>query len=94
MPKDQSKKRLETLREEIRGIDDEIIRLVVKRMDIAQGIGAAKRAAGVAILDAEREAFNHRHSKEIAAGALPGVLVDELTDLLAKWARDAQAKPK
>ncbi len=94
MPKDQSKKRLETLRDEIRGIDDEIIRLVVKRMDIAQGIGAAKRAAGVAILDAEREAFNRKHSKEIAAGVLPGALVDELTDLLAKWARDAQAKPK
>jgi chorismate mutase len=94
MPKDKSNKRLETLREELRGIDDEIIRLVVKRMDIARDIGARKRATGAAILDAEREAFNRKHSKDIAAGALSGTMVDELTDLLAKWARDIQEKAK
>jgi chorismate mutase len=94
MPNDKSNNRLETLREELRGIDDDIIRLVVKRMDIARRIGAAKRAVGAVILDAEREAFNRKHSKEIAAGAIPGAFVDELTHLLAKWARDVQGKPK
>ena len=69
MPTEQSKKRLDTLREELRGVDDDIIRLVVKRMEIVRGIGAVKRAAGTAVFDAEREAFNRKHGKEVAAGA-------------------------
>ena len=94
MPREQSKKRLETLRDELRGVDDDIVRLVVKRMEIVRDIGSVKRAAGVAVFDAEREAFNRKHGKEVAGGALPSAFVDELTDLLAKWARDIQAELK
>ena len=42
------------------------------------------------ILDLRREAFNKQRSRDVAGEDLPGVMVDELTDLLANWAREIQ----
>jgi len=46
---------LETLREEINRIDENIIGLLSKRMEIAKNIAALKKEKGIPIEDKERE---------------------------------------
>jgi chorismate mutase len=46
---------IETLREEINGIDEDIIKLLSARMEVAKKIAALKKAQGIQIEDKERE---------------------------------------
>lgn len=48
-------KTVEELRMELDGIDSELMRLFEKRMELADEIGAAKRAGGMPVFDPERE---------------------------------------
>lgn len=47
---------LERLRSEIEQVDQELVRLIARRIDIARSIGEAKKAAGLPTLDPAREA--------------------------------------
>lgn len=47
---------LERLRSEIEQVDEELVRLIARRIEIARSIGATKRAAGLPTLDPAREA--------------------------------------
>lgn len=57
---------LPALRGEIRAIDDELLALVRKRLDIARRVADAKRDAGLPILDPAREAAVVRYAGEFA----------------------------
>jgi chorismate mutase len=57
---------LADLREEIRGIDDELLALVRKRLDVARRVADAKRDAGLPVLDPAREAAVVRYAGEFA----------------------------
>lgn len=54
------------LREEIRGIDDELLALVRRRLDVASRVADAKRGAGLPVLDPAREAAVVRYAGEFA----------------------------
>ena len=47
---------LTALREEIDGIDRELVALLERRMDVAAGVAAYKKAHGLPVLDEGREA--------------------------------------
>jgi len=46
---------LSEIRKEIDGIDDELVRLFVRRLKAADAVAAAKGASGCAVRDPERE---------------------------------------
>lgn len=81
---------LQRLRDKLRVQDDAIIKKVMTRMLIVQRIGQLKKAQGIEIFDAARETFNRAQSRKISKGRLPEAMVDELTDLLASWAKAIQ----
>lgn len=58
--------RLPDLRREIRGIDDELLTLVRRRLDVARRVADAKREAGLPVLDPAREAAVVRYAGEFA----------------------------
>ena len=60
---------LARLREEIEGIDDEIVRLIAERVRLARQVGSAKHSAGLATLDHAREATVVRRAVERARDA-------------------------
>lgn len=55
---------LETIREEINNIDNEILELLEERMELAQEIGEYKKEHGIDILDKAREAQVLEHCKQ------------------------------
>lgn len=57
---------LSELRELIRDIDDELLRLVRRRLDVAREVADTKRAAGLPVLDPAREAAVVRYAGEFA----------------------------
>lgn len=57
---------LAELRELIRGIDDELLHLVRRRLEVAGEVADAKRTAGLPVLDPAREAAVVRHAAEFA----------------------------
>jgi chorismate mutase-like protein len=63
---DQHRLRLETLRREIAAADDELVRLLARRLELAVEIGAIKSRLGLPVLDPAREAEVVRRA---AAGA-------------------------
>jgi chorismate mutase len=83
-------KDLESLRHEVREIDDELVGLLVKRVEVAKKIGQIKKRNSLPIFDPQREAFNNDRNRELARGSLPEPMIDELTDFLANWAREIQ----
>lgn len=85
-----SEKDLESLREQVRKIDDELIELLVKRVEVAKNIGLIKKRDSLPIFDPQREAFNNERNRELTRGHLPEPMIDELTDFLANWAREIQ----
>lgn len=60
---------LEELRQEIERIDRQLTRLIAERVRIARCVGRAKRAAGLATLDPEREAAVVRRAAGLAREA-------------------------
>lgn len=52
---DHEKTMLEVYRDEINAIDDELVKLLIKRMQTAGKIGAYKKQAGLPVLNVKRE---------------------------------------
>ena len=48
-------KELEDLRKEIDSIDEELVKLFVRRMDASSEVAAVKRASGISVHDPKRE---------------------------------------
>lgn len=46
---------LDNLRKEINIIDDEMVKLFCKRLEISKRVGAVKKAGGTQVLDSDRE---------------------------------------
>ena len=86
----KSNEALNALRDKLRSEDDEIIKKIMIRMDIVRDIGLLKQAQGIDIFDPAREEFNRERSRAISSGKIPTAMVDQVTDLLAHWARDIQ----
>lgn len=57
---------LPVLRDEIREIDEELLVLVRRRLDVARRVADAKRYAGLPVLDPAREAAVVRYAAEFA----------------------------
>jgi chorismate mutase len=64
-----SEARLEEFRQEIERIDRQLTQLIAERVRIARCIGDAKRTAGMATLDPEREAAVVRRAAILAREA-------------------------
>jgi chorismate mutase len=78
-------------REEIVGIDREIVRLLRQRLDLALKTGVLKRGLGLPILDPEREAAVIRTAVETAREErLPEELVREIFWRILGMSRGAQ----
>jgi chorismate mutase len=60
---------LEGIREEIERIDHALLGLIAERVELARRVGAAKRAAGLPILDPAREAAVVRRAGTLAREA-------------------------
>jgi chorismate mutase len=63
---EEAGRRLERLREEIRGVDRSLIELVGRRRDLALAIGRTKASLGKPILDPSQEARVVRRAAEMA----------------------------
>jgi chorismate mutase len=87
-------KELEELRRALRSVDDELMVLVAKRVEVIRKIGALKRAQNIPILDAKQETFNMQRNVELLANRVPAEFIEELTSLLAKWSRDIQSSQR
>lgn len=57
------------LREQIEGLDRDLVRLIAERVRLARDVGAAKRAAGIPTLDHAREAAVVRRAVSLAREA-------------------------
>lgn len=57
---------LPDLRDEIRAIDEELLGLVRRRLEVARRVAEAKRKAGLPVLDPAREAAVVRYAGEFA----------------------------
>lgn len=57
---------LARLREDIEALDQELVRLLARRVRLARAVGAAKRAADLPTLDPAREAAVVRRAAELA----------------------------
>ena len=82
---------LQELREEINGIDREIVELYLKRMETAEAIGAWKRENGTAVRDPERERQLLDKVAEMA-GTENEVGIRELFTLLMAQSRARQER--
>ncbi len=90
MPSDQNQE-LNELRQQLRKVDDDLIEIVCRRIDVVRKIGIAKKLTGTPILDSKQEMLNKQKNFDLAAGRVPSDLIDDLTELLAKWSRDIQS---
>jgi chorismate mutase len=90
MPSDQNKE-LNELRQQLRKVDDDLIEIVCRRIEVVRKIGIAKKLTGTPILDSKQEMINKQKNFDLAAGRVPSDLIDDLTELLAKWSRDIQS---
>jgi len=86
-----SHEELDRLRARIRDVDQELVRLVGERRDLAIAIGRAKQALGLPVLDPPQEARVVRRAAELAreAGVDEEAVRDVLWRIIAS-ARDAQ----
>ncbi len=83
---------LDTLRDQIMELDDELIRLIGRRRDLAVEIGRVKQALGLPVLDPAREAQVVRRGTEMARerGVDPE-LAREVIRRIISAARQAQS---
>jgi chorismate mutase / prephenate dehydrogenase len=84
---------LDELRTELGDIDREILRLVARRQEVAQKIGAVKRSTGLSTRDfrQERDVIERARAAAAQLGLAP-VLGEELTLTLIKHSLTAQEK--
>lgn len=90
-PSSDPSTRLETLRAEIRAVDEELIALVGRRRDLVLAIGQAKEELGLPVLDPSQEARVVRRAAELARelGVDEELTRDVIWRIMAS-ARDAQ----
>jgi chorismate mutase len=82
---------LSRCREEIERIDDEIIKLLARRLTLGRQTGTLKREAGLPILDPAREAAVIRRVAEVAREAgLPPEPIREIFWQIVGLSRRAQ----
>lgn len=81
--------RIATLRASIDRVDEMLIALIGERQRLARAVGAAKRAAGVSVVDAAREQAVRRHIVSLAADH--GVSADDASKLADQLIRSACA---
>ncbi len=84
---------LERLREEIRDLDGELLRIVARRMDVARRIGRIKRAGGVPLRDwdVERRVLD-RAAERAATHNLPSGFVRNLMQQVIAESRATQER--
>lgn len=85
---------LSELREEIDGIDREIIALLRRRFGIAEDIARLKEKTGIDIEDSERESDIIKNCKEESGGELDDAFVEELMRLIISESKKVQEKLK
>ena len=83
--------RLDALRERIRALDAELVRLIGERRNLVLEVGQAKEALGLPVLDPPQEARVVRRAAEMAreAGVDEELVRDVVWRIIAS-ARDAQ----
>lgn len=87
-----AREELARCRGEIERVDAAILDLLAERVRLGESIGAAKRAAGLPVLDPKREAAVIRAAAEGAtARGLPADAVREIWWRIVALARGAQA---
>lgn len=83
------KTQLSVYRDEINAIDDELVKLLIKRMQTAGKIGAYKKEAGLPVLNVKRE----EEVKERLLAEVPDELktsISRLYDAIFQISRDYQ----
>lgn len=75
------------LRARIDEVDRALVELLAERLERAAEIGALKRAAGLPVVDPEREAEIRARVAATAAGRLSATECDRLYDVLLSLAR-------
>jgi chorismate mutase/prephenate dehydratase len=90
MTNDDKDSEIETIRARVRTIDDEIFGLLIERVSLVRDIGNLKKTKSRPIYDPKREAFNIERNRKLASGKIPDSMINEMTDLLSKWAREIQ----
>ena len=83
---------LDTIRQEIDQIDDQIVKLLEERMHLVEGVVAYKKASGKAILDTKREeAIFEKVRSHVSNKKYEETIVETFLDIL-KRSRDYQDK--
>lgn len=83
---------LEELRQQIDGLDDELLRTLARRMEVVEAIGRYKKANGLELRDDKRfQALLDGQLKRAEALKLPQELVTELSELIHKFALEREA---
>lgn len=86
---------VEQLRAQIAALDEEIVRCIAERVEIAGRIGALKRDAGGSVLDPGREAAVIRHAVGAAREhSLPVEPVREIFWMVMQLCRTAQVEER
>ena len=88
-----SQNRIEDLRSEIDGINDELLALIARRQDVSVAIGAIKAEAGLPLYSHEREAqLLEQFRKDAIEFDLDPDYVEELMNVVLRHSRAAQRK--
>lgn len=83
---------LDTIRQEIDKIDDQIVQLLEERMHLVEGVVAYKKTSGRAILDTKREEVIFEKVKNrVGNKKYEDTIVETFSDIL-KRSRDYQDK--
>lgn len=90
-----SEDQLERLRREISAVDEELVRLLGRRLELASEIGRLKAERGLPVLDPGREARVVRRAAELARrqGVDPELVRDVVWRIIAQ-ARGVQDAPE
>ncbi len=81
---------LDALRLKIDGIDEEIVRLLEDRMQLAREIGACKASCGMPVLDPERETVVIESRTAMLQNMENAEAVREIYKLIMQFARENQ----
>ncbi|MFP4423929.1 MAG: chorismate mutase [Candidatus Woesearchaeota archaeon] len=81
---------LESMREEIESIDEEILRLLGKRLELAVVIGKYKRDKGISIMQPEREKI--LVAKHVKQGKDLGLEPDFVEDIYQRIMQEMRRK--
>ena len=83
-------RKLEILREKIKGKDKEIIRLLNERAQVSVRIGKVKGEGGIQVYDPSQEARVHEYLRELNSGPLPQKALTTIFREIISASRDLQ----